>query len=258
MSEDAGAQPDPGQGAAPYADYLNQIPEELRAQVEPVFKEWDGNVTKKFQEASEFRGRMEPFAPLVDGRTAEEIEWGLQFRDAALNSPAAIKEWYEGFAKENNLFDEPATPDLAEDLADPDITQALDSKLGPIAEQVQALAQRFEQQDQQARLAEAQQMIETQMSEQKEKLGTAFNQDAIEGLIGKYLESDPAHAVERAAQDWQGIFNQIQADAVQGKLNTSGPAPETGGAPNAAPEDIKSFASAKERAMEMIRANRAI
>jgi hypothetical protein len=45
-------------------EYLDRLPEEMRGDVEPIFKEWDANVTKRFQEAAEFRKTMEPLSDL--------------------------------------------------------------------------------------------------------------------------------------------------------------------------------------------------
>jgi uncharacterized protein YciW len=35
---------------APYANYLAELPETVRSLVEPTFKKWDGDVTRRFQE----------------------------------------------------------------------------------------------------------------------------------------------------------------------------------------------------------------
>jgi hypothetical protein len=262
LSDGDGVQPEEGQGAqtqqdSPWAQYLERIPEEARDAATEAFKDWDGNVTKRFQEAADFRKQMEPFAPLVTGRSAEEIEWGLQFRDAAANDPKAVKEWFEGYAQQHGLT-EAETDQLEQDLlTDPDINQALQTQLGPLQQQVEAIQARFEQQDHAVRLQEAQTMITTQLDAEEKRLGDAFNREAIEGLAGKYIEADPNNAIQRAAQDWEQIYNQIQTGTLQKKVDTSRPAAETGGVANGAPEEIKSLARASEIALQQLRAERA-
>lgn len=247
MADDV--QPEQGQGAAPYADYLNQIPEDYRAQVEPVFKEWDASVTKKFMEAAEFRRQMEPFQQF-QGRDADALRWGAEFHDAAVNNPQAVVDWAKEYAKEHGLTlaEQQAVEQAVEEFEDPALV-ALKSRLDPITDQLQALTQRFEQQDHQARLIEAQQAIDTQMTEAKDRLGDLFNQDAIEGLIGKYIETDPEHAVEYAARDWEQIANGLKTAAIQGKLDTTIPAPETGGVPDGSIPKVSTF----EQAAELVR-----
>ena len=261
MTDGDGVQPDEGQGAqtqdSPWAQYLDRFPEEARDVASEVFKEWDGNVTKRFQDASQFRQQMEPFAPLLTGRQAEEIEWGLQFRDAALNNPQAVKEWFEGYAQEHGLT-QAEQDQLEQDvLTDPDLTQALQTQLGPLQQQVEAIQARFEAQDHAQRLQEAQTMISTQLDAEEKRLGVAFNREAIECLAGKYIEADPQNAISRAAQDWEKIHNEIQAGALQKKVDTSRPAAESGGVPDGSPEEIKTLAQAREIALQQLRGERA-
>ncbi|MDE2102251.1 MAG: hypothetical protein KGL39_33710 [Patescibacteria group bacterium] len=242
MADDA--QPQEGQGgAAPYTDYLERFPEEHRELAESVFKEWDGSVTKRFQEHADFRRQMEPFQQF-QGRQADELKWGADFYDAASNNPQAVRDWYQEYAKTHGL-EEALEPSADEGFEDPSL-QALRQQLDPVAQQVQALTERFEQQDMQARLAEASQQIEAQMDTAKEKLGDLFNRDAIEGLVGKYIESDPTNAVERAAQDWERIANDQRAQALQGKVDTTSPAAETGGAADGSVPKISTFQQATE------------
>lgn len=249
MADDV--QPDQGQGAAPYAEYLDKIPEEFRAQVEPVFKEWDGSVTKKFMEAAEFRRQMEPLQPFQN-RSPEALQWGADFHDAAMNRPQDVIEWARDYAKEHGLSlaeqqaVEQAVSDEFEDLS----AQQFRSQLDPIATQVQALTERFQRQDQEAQQAAAMQQIETQLDAAKEKLGGIYDRDMIAAIAqNKYIQ-DPEHAIERAAADWQQIVNDKRAAALQEKVDTSAPAAETGGTPDGSVPKISTF----EQAAEAVRA----
>jgi heat shock protein HspQ len=262
LSDDAGVQPEEGQGApadSPWAQYLERFPEEARETAQEVFKEWDGNVTKRFQEAAQFRQQVEPFSEVIQGWDPEAAQWGRQMHEAAVNNPKAIQEWYEAYAQEHGLAAaEQAVADLEDtDFADPDLGKVLQSQLGPLQQQIEAIQTRFEQQEQAARFEEAKAQIESQLTSEQERLGDRFNREAIEGLAGKYVESDPSNAIARAAQDWEAIYNQIEKGTLQAKVDASRPAAESGGVPDGAAEPITSLARANEIAREQLRAARA-
>jgi hypothetical protein len=270
MSDDlaAGTQPEDGQGApgtsdAPYAEYLNRIPEELRSQVEPVFKEWDSNVGRKFQEAAEFRKQWEPYAPLgVTELSPDEVAWALQFRQAAVHNPDAVQQWYDEYANAHGLAAakqqlEQATGSTAEEFGFTDPTvSALEQQLKPIQDQLQAMNRWREQQEETHRLAEAERYVHAQMDELKGKHPDDWNQGAVERLVAQYIETDPQHAVQRAFADWQAIKAQIEKDTLQSKADQPPPA-ESGGTVNAAPEEFRTMAEANRAALERLRQNRA-
>src|ERR1035437_4782758 len=62
--DDEVVQPPEGQGdqsnSSPYAEYLDRLPEEVRGDVEPVFRDWDAQTTRKFQDAAKYRKQWEP------------------------------------------------------------------------------------------------------------------------------------------------------------------------------------------------------
>lgn len=263
MADGDGVQADEAQGAAPYQEYLDRLPEEVRGQVEPVFKEWDGNVTRRFQEASENRTKWDAYEQTgITDYPPEVAQWATGFYKA-LDNPQAIQEWFEGYAQEHGLTlkqAEAAVADdlgLSDDLGMPDISSTLEKHLAPISQQLQEINQWRQGQEQQVALQAATNMVQEQLAEVKEELGDRFDHDVIERLAGKYVETDPANAVKRAAQDWVVICNQIEKTTLQRKVDTSGPAAESGGYADGAPEATKTLKEARARAMEMIRANHA-
>jgi hypothetical protein len=268
---DETVQPDEGQGEpvtsdAPYAEYLNRIPEELRAQVEPIFKEWDGNTTRKFQEASEYRKQWEPYEQVGVGRTTPEaVDWALQFY-RALENPQAIQQWYDAYAQENGLTQQQAAEQQQQappadqtfaDYQDPSITQALERSLqqhmSPIQQQLEKLSNWQQQQELQGREQAAMRVIEGQLSELQTKHGDEFNREWVDKFVANYIESDPHNAVHRAWDDYQNMVNQISKSALQSKVDAPAPA-ESGGVPNVAPEEIKTMAQAAEQARNIMRA----
>src|SRR4051812_42386476 len=110
----AGAQPGAegadgqGQAGAPdnpnglYPD-LSGVPESVRAQVESLLKEYDGNVTRKFQEAAEYRKQWEPYGELgITDVDPTELSDLMAFREIA-SDPEAFKEWHQAIGEQLGL-----------------------------------------------------------------------------------------------------------------------------------------------------------
>lgn len=260
VQPDTSGQGEGGTPDTPYAEYLNRIPEEVRSQVEPIFKEWDSNVTRRFQDASEFRQQWEPYQPLgVTDLSPDEVAWALQFRQAAVNNPDAIRQWYDEYAQTHGLAAANAAVEQAQtqqsgefDYVDPNLA-ALKEQLSPMQQQLEQINAWRMQQEQAARVQEAERFISHQMDELKTKHPDEFNQAAVERLLPQYIETDPQHAVQRAFADWQSIRAQIERDTLQSKVNAPPPA-ESGGAANSAPEQIRTMADASRFALEQLRA----
>jgi hypothetical protein len=256
-------QPDEGQGhAAPYQEYLDRIPEETRGQVEPIFKEWDANTTRRFQEASEYRKTWEPYEKLgVSSQDPDAVAWALQFYNAQAENPRAIQEWYEQYAAQNNLtpqqvqeaVQQPAAQDW--EYVDPSVQvleDRLKQQLEPLTKQMEQLNSWREQQEQNYREQEALRMIEGQMADLKSKHPDVFNEAAVEKLIANYVETDPQHAVQRAFDDWQAIVSQIQRDTLQSKANSPS-TPLQGGSLDGHAEPIRTLKEASRIALEQLR-----
>lgn len=274
-SEGAGAvdevteavQPDEveGQGGegheAPYADYLNRIPEDVRDEVEPIFKEWDANTTRRFQEHSEYRKQWEPLEQTgISQLSPEEAQWLVQFRQA-LDDPQSVKQWYDSYAREYGLQEQQAAQPQAEtaptvdEFLAPDTQQLqalLKQELSPIQEQMQHMAEWRDQQEYAGRVAEAEQFVQGQLKELESQHPQEFNREAIEKLVPNYINSNPREAVNLAFADWQKIRAQIERDYAQGKADQPPPA-ESGGVAAATPDMPKTLAEANAQALEQIR-----
>lgn len=248
------AQPDPeGQGdggnqGAPYQEYLDRIPEEARDEAEAAFKAFDANTTRKFQDAAEFRKQWEPLADTgVNSLSSDEVAWLVQFRQA-MEDPQVMQQWWDGYAAQNGL-----TPKQAEEaqaaaadeygFQDPNqqqLEQLLEQRLGPLSQQLEQFSTRFDQQDQQAREADAARFIDGQVTGLEEKHGAFDDQtkQLINTLAGAYIESDPMNAIPRAYEDLQRWRNDVEKSALQAKVDAPKPA-ESGGVPLVTPEQYK-------------------
>lgn len=258
------AQPD-GQGGtggdAPYQAYLDRIPEEARGAAEEAFRDFDANTTRKFQDAADYRKQWEPLeATGVSQRDPAEVQWAMQFVDA-LSDPTAIQTWFTNYAKENGLTKAEQT-EIEQEYIDPSVQslveQRLEASLGPVAKQLQEMAQWRTDQEQQAREAQAMSEIRSEIDELKAKHGDEFDESLVEKLLPQYIDTDPTHAVARAFGDSQAIRSQIEKATLQGKADQPA-APTSGGSATGTPDpppkgDALKHAAAQ--ALEQLRANR--
>lgn len=269
-------QPDPGQGGddsagdPPYAEFLNRVPEQLRGEVEPVFRDWDARTTQRFQEASDFRRQWEPYQETgVNRYDPNSVEWALQFFEAQQTNPEAVKAWYESYAQEHGLTVAEAAAEQAQQQQQQSYqsydefgaaadTQALESALkaqiGPLQSQIESLTRFQQQAEQQQREAEAERFLASQVAELRDKHPDAFADTGpygAEQMIGRlqeqYINTDPLNAVPRAFADYQAIVGQIERNALQSKVNPPSAA-LAGGAANGAVEAPKTLGEARERA----------
>jgi hypothetical protein len=262
-------QPDEGQGGggeqdAPYAEYLNRIPEEVRGDVEPVFKEWDANVTRRFQEHSQQREQWAPYEELgVNRLSPDEVQWALDFRQAAVENPQAVKEWFDQYAQAHNLTEpEPTYEQPAFDsYEDPQqqLERLLKQQLEPVQQQLAQIGQWREEQEFAQRKAEADRFVMSQMDELKAKHPDEFKttgeygaEKMIDRLIGRYIESDPRNAVPRAFADYQAWRAEIEKQTLQSKVDAPAPA-EAGGTADVAPEKFSRIKDVEEQAREFLR-----
>lgn len=236
---------------APYAEYLERIPEQVRADVEPVFKDWDANVTRRFQEHSEYKRSWEPFEQLgVNKLNPEDVQWGIEFRQLAEN-PQAVQQWYEQYAQQNGL-----TAEQAEELAeavDPEIS-ALKEQLASISQEVVPLLQWRDQQEQVRAQAEAKAEIDQQLADLKKQHGD-FPVEMVEKFVANHIQSDPEHAIQLAYEDWTKFRAKIEKDYVQSKLDQP-QAAEAGGTPATTPDPVSGLLEAGRIARERLKAER--
>ena len=190
-------------GAQPYAEYLDRIPEQYRGDVEPVLKDWNSSVNKRFQDHAEFRKQWEPLQDTgIHQLPVEDVSWLVQFRQA-LEDPEVMQQWWDGYAQQNGLTraqqhsleDQGVSLDDFNGYQDPQVQQMLEKmleeRLGPVSQQLEQFSSRFQQQEQQAAQAEALTIIEGQVKalEKEHNNGQPFDDDTkqlINTLVGHF------------------------------------------------------------------------
>lgn len=265
-------QPEAGQGDAgaagspPYADYLTRVPEEVRGDIEPIFKEWDSNVSRKFSEHATYRKQWEPYEQAgINQYTADQLQWAIQ----TLSNPDQARQWLDqtyGPVQQQETPQEP-NPYEYHDPQQQALEQLLTQKLGPLEQQLQQFndwrtqleQQQHEQHVNSVIMAEIEKLHQQHLTNLPEPLREkeAFA-DLIDRLGSKYATAgaDPVQVVQRTWADFQALQNQFGTAAIQGKLEQPAPAVE-GGTADLSPEKITSLREASRIALQQMRANRA-
>lgn len=221
-----------------YAQYLDSVAPEIREQVEPLFKEFDGNVTKKFQEHAEYRKGWAPYEELgVRDIEPQQLQELLQFAQMA-NDDKQFDQWLTKVATDRGLF---AGDDLdgLDDEEDSSIEERLIEKL---SEQINPILERFEKQDEKELVdkatAEIDQTFESLLAEHKDLPENA--RDTVEALAYRYTDEQGLSAkevIEKGFSDYLSLIGQAEKGLFQKK--SSQPATPEGPGGNAATQDEK-------------------
>ena len=226
------AQPEQGQGESGgvFDSYLENVPEEHREPVMQYLKDAERNVNTRLQEAGELRKQWEPYQDTgITNLSPEEAKWMADFRPL-LDDPQALQAWYQAYAQEAGIADQNGYQ------PEPDVTQLMQQQLDPIMQELNGLREWRDAQEQHAREQQAQQTIQQQISDLKEKHGD-FPVDQVEKFVAQYIESDPEHAIEKAYADWQALVSQTEKQLVSQKMGQP-PAAESGGRADSTPEAL--------------------
>jgi hypothetical protein len=244
-----------------YATAMENVPQHLRPHVEPIFKDWDRQVTQRFQEQADFRKTWEPYQDSGIADLDPDVTKELRaFYDIA-QDPETLREWVREIAPQIGLSlgeaDAAAAAISGED--DPDLgDEPGTAGLPPEADaRLAAIEQRYEQEQQEREIAEIRQGIEQEILTLKSE-NPSLDDDQIE-LVKKlalsYAEEGPA-AIRKGYEDYQRIAQATEARLFAQKGNGSAPA-IGGGQPPLEDRTPHTLAEAKEMAQERLRQNRA-
>lgn len=255
------AQPDSGQGEGLGLYDLSAAPEEIRPFLEGELKKVEANVTRKFQEAADFRKKYEPYEG-IDGLTQvepDELSRLLAFHQEVLSDPQAFEEWYRAVGEEFGFSQQPqgdpnADPDDpdASDFSDPSLEAAIERVLERVDERLAPFEQQMTESQQEQRITEAQEEIRQELDALKEANGE-FNEDLVCQLALAY--DGAPDAIQKGFADYQRFMGDTESAVFEGKDDTPGAA-NTGGTPATGVEPVTDFRTAKERSRERFAATR--
>lgn len=196
----------PVTGEAPYANYLTELPDSVRPLVEPLFKQWDADVTKRFQSLHSTFEPLKPYEEIQQaGWTPEDIQGAIQLAAALNENPQAIYDALVenyGFGKnsEQGQADPAGLPDEDEDYVDPRIAQ--------LEQQQQVIADFILQQENAKQAAKEDAELAAYLNKLKEDFGD-YDVDYVQTKMYSGMSG------EDAVKQYQGLV----AQAAQSRPN---------------------------------------
>lgn len=198
---------------APWAQYLEKFPSSLHPVAEEVFKEWDGNVTKRFQD---LHSTYEPYKPFVEAWEPDAINEALQLAQALEADPRAFMDALAnayGFAEseqgvENQQQQDQQDPEDVVDNFELDPNDPLQQRLSQQEELLRALSDHIlgqKEAEQQAKeQAEQDAALDTAMQSLKAQHGE-FDEQYVLMQIANGVDPD------QAVQQFQSLVGQWAA-----------------------------------------------
>lgn len=239
-----------------HEQFLSSLPEDVdRDSAAQLVPHWDKFVQDQFAERDAQIKQFEPYAPLLQDLSPEEVQWYLENRDQLLAEPQDPQRFDEG------LFDAEDDPRLA--AFQQQLAQQNELLTGLLQEREQQ--QQFEQQQaQEQAFTQSQTEIKDELRGLKDQYPelTEDDADAICSLASKYAEPDEDGSfldtktiLSKGFADFQRIASHAE-QALFAKKESAPARAESGGRPHTAAEPITSFDQAAEMARARVAAAR--
>lgn len=269
MAEDGVQSPAGDQGTAEGTDSglynLDSVAPEVREQLAPHLKAIEGNVTKKFQEAADYRKQWEPYEETgIKDLDPESLKGLLEFAQMA-NDPEQFSQWWQKAGEEMDLFNkDEGEEDLGfEDLSQEKINELISEQ---VAERLSPIEQSLAQQEQASKEAQANEEINQEMNSIRGENAALFKGDEkaqkkveerVAQLAFSYSDDNSLSAAEmirKGFEDYQEMIGQGEKGLFDQKANQPG-TPEGAGAADLSAEKITSFDDPrlKQSAREQLR-----
>lgn len=241
---------------------LEAAPPEHRPFLESELKKIEGNVTKRFQEAKEFRDQWSPYAELgINDIPVERMQELVQFNELTAD-PEAFDNWLRYMAGERGILNgEGAGAETDEDPDDDDeegfdLEGLLEERLGALLdERLGPLQQGLHQQQQEQAVAQAGEQVEQELNGLAEKHSVQLDDEARQAVFAlalPFAEDQPDDAMRLGFERYLQLTGNAQRALVESKVTQPQAAVE-GGRPNSAPDEIHGFKDAKAAALERMR-----
>lgn len=236
---------------------LESVPAELREHVSPILKNIEGNVTKRFQEAADFRKTWEPYADLgVSDVAPETMEQVLNWLEMT-NDPAQYRSWLEAQAQQAGLLQAGGAGNDDDDV-DLGGFEGLDEGQVMTREQFQKELEAFKaEQKAEHELTVAQQQTERELNARFDTLSQELGLSELEEdkrrvhenaiwAIAQSQYSGDQDPVGKAFADYKALIGQTETDLLRRKLNVPAPPEGGGGAPDTSVARPKTIAEASQ------------
>jgi hypothetical protein len=248
------------EGGSIFDPYLQSVPEgwdsapqgSPRDIVSNYLKDAEKNVNSKLQEAADLQKRFGDYKDIdLSVTSPQQLSQVLDFVQQVGASPEAYQEWLRSEAEAAGFFNqepEQEGPADGEDL-ETYVQSRIESALNPIQQQLGQYGEQFQANEQAQAQAQMEGHIESTLAGLEKEAGVDLTEQQQEAVLalGEQIETDDW--VEQGFAKFQELTGQAQASFVAGKQNQPAPALRSGG--QAAPQKPKTFADAKEAALEL-------
>lgn len=225
----------PQETRAPYADYLEKLPETVRPLVEPTFKEWDASVTQRFQE---LQSKQDPWKDIVGAYQPDDVQGALQLAGIVQEDPGyllqALAEAYPDVVKESlkEFFEgqgnnQPTPPVNDQGLGDLDPDDPVAKKVKELEDQLAQLTGNFQSREELEEQQQQQQYLDSVLNQLHEQHGE-FDDTFILSQIA-FANKTP----DQAIQAWQELTTKWNSGQQPDPVNPPPPViPSSGGVPS--------------------------
>jgi hypothetical protein len=187
----------------PYAKYLNELPESVRPLVEPHYKAWDADVTKKFQS---LHSEYEPYKPLFDEYEPDALQDAVQLIQTLEADPKGFLERLQAVYGSDN---EQGSADQSNEPEEPE-SNSIDPRYAQLEQLVQVMAEQMLNQRQQTEEQQYQEQLDSVLSQLHTDHGD-FDDNYVLTLISQGVE--PEEAVKHFNNAVTAYATKLQAPA---------------------------------------------
>lgn len=220
------------QNTAPYAEYLEKFPETVRGMAEPIFKEWDANVTQKFQQLHSQYGWAQPWQEIAQNYDPEVTAQALQLLDAMNADP---QKFYEavgnayGFNAQPNAQQGQPGQQNGQQTGEENNEGFFDPRVDQLMQTVDTLAQILTQSHQQTQEEKEEQEFFQYLDGLKTQHGE-FDMNYVLAQIA--AGTDPEQAVQDGVRIHQALSGQTANNSAPVVMGSGGGVPSTSVSPN--------------------------
>lgn len=189
------------QQTSPYAQYLEKLPETARPLADPVFKEWDANVTQRFQQLHSQYAWAKPWEEIAQEYEPDAVSQAIQIQQALTSDPEgfykALAEAYGFNGQQNGEQGQPQEPGE---------TGPVDPRIDQLQQTVNQLTEFIMGQHQQTQEQQEEQQFIQLLTELQEKHG----QYDVDYVLAKIAAGDDP---ETAILAYKALAGQNSANA---------------------------------------------